>query len=173
VLVLGGGGVLVWLRRHKTVVYNIAPADFDRAFEQALARLQLAATRRAGRTLIAPVQRPEAVPDEFLDAVTAADPTHGAAAAQALRVVPPTGEAVVDVEVFPSLYNVTLHWRDAPPSLRQEFEAALSTELREVRTDDNPAGGWFLGVAGFLFAVIFLVMMVLLLGALFPGRRSG
>jgi hypothetical protein len=164
-LVLGGCALLVWLRRRKTVVYNVAPADFDRAFEQALARLQLTATRSAGRTVIVPAPRP----DDFLEAVTAAPPPH--AAAPALRVLPPSGAAVVDVEAFPSLYNVTLHWRDAAPALRQEIETALATELREVRTDDNPAGGWFLGVAGFLFAVIFLVMMVLILGLLFPPRR--
>jgi hypothetical protein len=170
-MVVGGAVLLIWLRRSKTVVYNIAPTEFERAFEQALERLKLAGTRRGVRILIAPFRPLEEVPEPDASAITAAPELLIAKPVPTLRAVPPSGEAVVEMEVFPLLYNVTLHWRDVTPELRQEIELELARELREVRTDDNPAGSWFLGVAGFLFALMFLVVMVLLFGVVLPPRR--
>ncbi|HYT95591.1 MAG TPA: hypothetical protein VEL76_43125 [Gemmataceae bacterium] len=170
-LILGGAALLVWSRRNKTVIYNIAPAEFERALEQALARLKLTGTRRGARILIAPARSLDVVLEPLQNAVTADPEVTVAAPAPTVRSVPPSGEAVVDVQMLPMLANVTLHWRDASPALRQEIELELARELREVRTYDNPAGSWFLGVAGFLFALLFLVVLVMILRDIFPSRR--
>jgi hypothetical protein len=164
VLVLGGAAVLVWLRAGKTVVYNVGAADFDRALEQALARLRLGVTRSGNRLFLsASVPQAEPVPEPQLTAVSAA-PLSAAPELPAALPRVSGGDAVLDVEPFGLLWNVTLHWRSQNGTVRREVEEELAKELAEVRTYDNPVGSWFLGVAGFLFALIFMILMVLILG---------
>ncbi len=164
-IVLGGSAVLIWLRSNRTIIYNIGPPDLERALALALGRLRLAVTRAANRLYIASggAAAPEPVPEPQLTAVSA-NPLDAVPEQTALPARVATGEAVLDVEAFETMWNVTLHWRTQSGGLRQEVEDALARELREVRTYDNPVGSWFLGVAGFLFALIFMILMVLILG---------
>jgi len=166
VLVVGGAAFLVWWRRRKTVIYNIAPGDFDRALEQALGRLRLEATRSGNRVFLGFGGAP--VPEPYLAAVSAT-PLNVAAEPPAPRTTP--SEAVVDVEPFAAMWNVTLHWRSHSGEVRREVEEELARALKDVRNYDNPVATWFLGVAGFLFAMIFMVVLVLLLGLFIPPRR--
>jgi hypothetical protein len=164
VLILGGAALLVWLRSNKTVIYNIGAADFDRALEQALARLRLGVTR-SGRHLflgVAGAPVPQAEPEPQLTAVSTAPLSAG----PELASPPPAsgGDAILDVEPFAALWSVTLHWRSQNGTIRREVEYELAKELCEVRTYDNPVGSWFLGIAGFLFALIFMILMALILG---------
>jgi hypothetical protein len=170
VVVLGGAALLVWLRVGKTVIYNVGAADFERALEQALARLGLGVTRSGQQLFLsiagAAVPQTELVPNPQLTAVSTAP--LGAAAEMASP--PPRtsgGDAILDVEPFAALWSVTLHWRSHSGMVRREVEDELAKELREVRTYDNPVGSWFLGVAGFLFALIFMILMVLILRPFF------
>src|SRR5262249_50491098 len=125
VLVLSGAALLVWLRAGKTVVYNVGAADFERALEQALARLGLGVTR-SGRHLFlgipgAPEPQPEPGPEPQPTAVSAAP----LSAAQAMADTPPRtsgGDALLDVEPFAALWSVTLHWRRQNGAVRQEVE---------------------------------------------------
>jgi len=164
VLVVGGAAVLVWLRRGKSVVYNVGAADFDRALAQALAQLRLGVTRSGSRLFLgSPVPQAEPVPEPQLTAVSTAP----LSAAAELAPSPPratSGDAILDVEPFAALWSITLHWRSHGGTVRREVEDELAKELREVPTYDNPVGSWFLGVAGFLFALIFMTLMVLILG---------
>jgi hypothetical protein len=170
--VLTGAAALVWLRADKLVVYNIAPADFERALEQALARLKIGVARTENRLFLGsngpPVAEPIAEPQ--LTAVSVA-PLTPAAESAAVPARSAAGEAVLDIDPFVSLWNVTLAWRNHSGALRREVEAELARELREVRTYDNPVGSWFLGVAGFLFALIFMVLMAVLLAPLLQPQR--
>jgi hypothetical protein len=166
VFVLVGAAVLVWLRAGKAVVYNVGAADFDRALEGALARLRLSVTRSGSRLLLgfpgSPVPQAEPAPEPQLTAVSAT-PLN---AVPELPAAPPrasTGAAILDVEPFGALWNVTLHWRSHSGTVRREVEDELARELREVRTYDNPVGSWLLGVAGFLFALIFMILMAVIL----------
>jgi hypothetical protein len=165
-LVLGGAAFLLWWRRSKTVVYNIAPADFDRAIDLALGRLRLEATRSGNRLFLGFGGTP--VPEPDLAAISAT-PLKAAVDPSAVRMA--TGEAVVDIESFAALWNVTLHWRSHSGEVRREVEEELARALSDVRSYDNPVATWFLGVAGFLFALIFMVVLVLLLGLFIPPRR--
>jgi hypothetical protein len=166
VLVLVGAAVLVWLRAGKAVVYNVGAADFDRALEGALARLRLGVTRSGSRLLLGfpgpPVPQAEPLPEPQLTAVSATPLD----AVPELPAAPPratAGGAVLEVEPFGALWNVTLHWRSDSGAVRREVEGELARELREVRTYDNPVGSWLLGVAGFLFALIFMILMAVIL----------
>jgi hypothetical protein len=165
VLVIGGGVLLAWLRRGKTVVYNVAPEELERALERALARQGLTFTRAGGRLVIGAAQAEPA--EDLLSAVSAA-PLNGPV--NPARATSSAGEAVVDVEPFPVMWNATLHWRSDPGELRGPVETQLARELREVPSYDNPVGTWLLGVAGFLFALVFMIVMALVLGAFFPRR---
>src|SRR5262249_2631681 len=77
---------------------------------------------------------------------------------------------VLDVEPFEAMRNVTLHWRSRTEVLRPTVEAALERALAQVPTYYNPAANWFLGVAGCLFSLIFLDLVLMVLFAL---RGSG
>ncbi len=167
VLVIGGGLLLAWLRSGKTVVYNVAPEELERALERSLARLGLGVTRTGRRLLIGYVAQAEPV-EGLLSAVSAA-PLNGPV--NPTRTTSSLGEAVVDVEPFAALWNATLHWRSDTGALRRAVEMQLARELRERPSYDNPVGTWLLGVSGFLFALVFMIVMALVLGAFFPVRR--
>jgi hypothetical protein len=79
-------------------------------------------------------------------------------------------EAVVDVEPFATLCNVTLHWHAASTTLQDQFEGELARQLKQVTTEDNLAGGWFLGIGGFLLGLVFLIGMLLIIVNYFPRR---
>ena len=51
-VIVGGAGLLIWVRRHKTVVYNVDPLLFDRALARSLQNVHLHVTR-FGRRLVA------------------------------------------------------------------------------------------------------------------------
>jgi hypothetical protein len=173
-IVVGGGALLVWLRRSRTVIYNVAPEDLARALDQAFAGLRLDVTRAGNRLYVGfgngRVPQLEPVAEPYLAAVSAA-PLSPVADAAAVSARAASGEAVVDVEPFAALSNVTLHWRSDSGTVRREVEEELARSLKDVRTYDNSAGTWFLGVAGFLFAMIFMVVLALILAPFIrPGR---
>jgi hypothetical protein len=172
VLVVAGGLLLLVLRRRKTVVYNVDPAALETVLTRTLARLGLPWTRQGNRIRLG--QAAESV----------AEPPAGAARegalAEAVRPGPPptprpetrpVAPAVLDLEPFGLMYNVTLHWRGRPGPLRNEVETELGRELAEVRTDDNPASAWLVGIAGCLFGLMFFAAVVLIVSGFLGGRR--
>lgn len=173
-VVVAGSLALTWLRASRTVVYNITPDELDHALDRVLARLHLPATRTGRRLFlgfgIVPASKTEAPPDDLLTAMTVASPNGGVEQSPA-RSTPLQGEAIVDVDVFPSLWNATLHWRSDTADLRRDVEAELAQELKGVQSYDSPVGTWLLGVGGFLFALVFMIVVALILGLLFPPRR--
>ena len=67
---------------------------------------------------------------------------------------PPTGQDQLEIDPFPAMANVTLHWRVARPSVRLEIEDELSRHLEECRALDNPAAAWFTIISIMLFCFI-------------------
>jgi len=80
---------------------------------------------------------------------------------------------VADLELssFPPLCHVTFHWRNAPPGLQREFEEGLRKHVGLACCHDNPAGSWFLGIAGLLFGVVLLLVALIFLVIFLPPRR--
>jgi hypothetical protein len=167
VLVAAGGLALLWLRRNKTIVYNVAPGDFDRIVAQLMDRLGLDWNRVGNRIYVV------ADPGQLAEPVSAAlqvanDPLVASRLAVATGTARPAGAAVVDVEPFGALCHVTLHWRRRSGLIREELEAELERCLTDLPAPDNPAASWLLGVAAFLLALIFLGVFIIVLNAFFP-----
>jgi hypothetical protein len=173
---------MLWRRQPYTVIYNIEPAVLDELLPATCARLGLDAVRVGNRVNIYGTAAE-------LDSASGAAPAtmgqehgkpveEGITAVPALAAVPMPAltsvrapaterpvEAKVDLDPFPSARHVTLHWRRAHGTIRQDVEAELDRHFAEIETSDNPAANWLLTIASCLFSVIFLglVGFVLLL----------
>ena len=165
-LMTAGVLALLWARRNKTVIYNAEPEMFEHVLRESLERMGLAYHRLGNRWAIGqpPVSNPG--PSE---ALIAGEPPQKALVQRA-DYPPLTPLAIVEVEVFPTMSHVTLHWLQSDDSLRDRIEAQIRRNLAEARTFDNPAGTWFLGMTGFFFGLIFLTGLVLALTTYFPRR---
>ena len=67
--------------------------------------------------------------------------------------------ALVNLDPFPAMRNVTLRWWTLHPTAREDVEAELAKLLPELITPDNPAAGWFLTVSSCLFGAVFLALV--------------
>ena len=160
-LIVGAGALWRW-RTQKSLVYNIHPEQFDRVLAAVIEQRGLDGCRVAGRWTLR--ERNDLEAAELAGAPANSPP------AQALPAVACRG-VIFDVDAFPSMSHVTLHWREHEPSLRDEIELGLSRRLQEVATYENPAAAWFLGASGLLFGLLFLIVVVLILNEFFPARR--
>jgi hypothetical protein len=146
---VGGAAILAWTRRNVAVIYNLDPASLQDVLIRTFERIGLLWQQEEGDRLLLR----ERV------AVAATEPTSE-----------PTW-SVCDVNPFPLLYHLTLHWRRDPNRLRPRVEAELSRQLNNVHTYDNPASIWFLSVASCLFGLVLMASVIVILGTFFPLRR--
>ena len=143
-LVIASGVWLLLWRSHKTMIYNVDPDMFEHLFDAALAPLGLAATPSDHRLVIAPA--PEAHGNETgimerLPAPSAAMPGDGR-------------QAELEVEAFPFLCHVTLHWHRYAPPVRREIEKELRRKLLHAEAPENPAASWLSAPAPHLRHVV-------------------
>ncbi len=173
----GVGGVLFWMRRRQFVIYNLDAASFDAALTRAVAALGLTARRYGNHVVLGAARDPADEPTAVMsdnpvtpdNPVTADNPARTAPARPGVvNLAQPL--ATLEIDAFPALCNVSLTWREHVDSVRLDVERELTKALAEVRTFDNPAGGWFLGVAAALFSVLFLVTVFLVLVVVFRVR---
>jgi hypothetical protein len=168
ILVAGGAVFLLWIRRHKTVIYNIGPKQWELIFDNVLSRLGLEQSR-AGKNIylgnIGPLDEPTQV--------LSPGPGNPTAITTNPSVSPVLSRcsALIQVDVFPALCNVTLHWENPAPLVRQEIEAELARALTRVDSPENPAATWFLAIGGILLGIGFLLLLVVILFVLFPPRN--
>ncbi len=170
-LVVAGAVFLLWVRRHKTVIYNVGPQQWELVFAHVLTRLGLEQSR-SGKNIYLGISGPLEEPTQVLDPL--AGPANREAAVTEKRPMSSVlsrCSALVQVDVFPALCNVTLHWDYPSPLVRQEIEAELARALKRVDSPDNPAASWFLGIGGTLLGICFLLLLVVLLFVIFPPRR--
>jgi hypothetical protein len=157
-----GAVALVLHRRSRTVIYNVSPADWERAFAEVLARLGLEQVRSGKQITVA----------TFVADDTSRGQSGMVESGMQERLhhrLALERSALLQVESFPALSNITLHWQNAPAELREQIEAELARALKEVQTVDNAAGAWFLGIGGTILAMVFLTVLVLVLLS-FPRR---
>jgi hypothetical protein len=69
--------------------------------------------------------------------------------------------AGLELEPFPSMCNIVLHWH-GDDSVRRDVEAELHRTLRETAAPDNPAANWFLTAASLIFCVLLGAMLFLI-----------
>jgi hypothetical protein len=163
-LLVCGIVLLIWLRWNKTIVYNVDAERLGGVLHRALSRLGLQASRSANQVIVrhAPAREEPIVAE--LDAAA------NSARARPAPLVSSLPEAVLVIEPFAALGNVTISWLGARPGLRDEIENELAKSLEHARLDDNPAGTWFLGVAGALFSLIFVIVLVIVMATFLPPR---
>jgi hypothetical protein len=169
-----GIALALWLRRDKTVIYNVDPDKFEMVLAQTLSRLGLTAVRSGRQIRIGGGNRPptaqEAPPDAF-EAAQGGLLGHGLTpyprAASSVEEEPGFFAALLEVDPFAPLANVTLHWRHWDDSrrsgLRREIEDELARNLDAAARDDNPAVTWLLGIATAIFGLLFLAILLLIL----------
>jgi hypothetical protein len=140
--VVGGAAFLMWTRRNTTVIYNVEPQPLEAALGRAAQNLGMTMERRGNRAYVGNGARD--------DGQLAAD--------RATLPSSPTGQVlIIDVEPFPLLSNVSLHWHSVAPGPRADLERELRKALAEVFTLENAAGSWLLGIAAFLFLFIMVL----------------
>jgi hypothetical protein len=170
-LVVGGSMLILWRRRHWTMVYNVEPRLFDAVLAQVFARLRVTAVRIGNDIVIesqpTPTTReaPAAVPAEG----TGNPPADGAITSRApddraasfLPASSPLAELRLDP--FPATHHVTMRWWTYAEGIRPAVEAELARDLQAIECNENPAAGWFLTVSSCLFSAIFLGLVAFIL----------
>jgi hypothetical protein len=153
VLFLASGAAWMFLwRLNKTMIYNVDTQHFDDAFKRALAGVGLAVrAKHKGHMTLAP-PAPSAETGFTEEPVRVAEP-----AADGSRL------AEVEVEVFPALCHVTLHWDTYTAEIRRQIEADLEKALELAAPEENPAAGWFLSISGLVFGALFTIGVVVLI----------
>jgi hypothetical protein len=169
-LLLGLAVFVLWRRHAYTLVYNVEPALLEGALGQVFGRLGLAGVRIGHRIII---QEMAADPNQpVIEAVQTSPgvvprralPGAAALGSEALAAdgKPESSQqalARLDLDLFPSMRNVSMRWRSDSRGIRRDVEAELSRLLAEVETPENPIAGWLLTVSSCMFSAIFLCLV--------------
>jgi hypothetical protein len=159
-LLISGAALMINWRTHKTVVYNVDPEQVPRALERTLAALGLSVSAYKERLVVAPALR----------AASAEDTAFSAA------LTPPAPDpddhrrATLQIESFPSMSNVTLHWNDYTPATRRQIEAELDKFLDGAAPLENPAAGWFLTISGMVFGTLLTIVLTVVAVMFLSGK---
>jgi hypothetical protein len=162
-LLAAGAALLLRGRRRTSIIYNITSEDFHRLFSQIVSRLGLE-PQLSGKHIRLTLSASNGA--TAID--TAAGTTAGPISATATAAVP--SQVHLQIDPFPALCNVTLHWEKARSPLRDRFEAELGRSLQEIYTHRNPAGAWFLGIGLALIGVVLMLVGGLVLLSLIASR---
>jgi hypothetical protein len=146
-LLLGLG--IVWMQHRKTILYNCDPDLVPDVLMHALAVLGIPAQRGFDAVQILPGPEGENSPN-FPRAL--------------LR-------GVVRWSGFSMMRHVTLEWIGVPAPVREAIEKQLRQNRSQLRTEENPAAGWLMGLSGVIFGLLFLAAVVYALLLLFPPKR--
>lgn len=135
--IIGGSAFLLWRRRLTTAIYNIEPPAFLECLGQVLDHLQLDWTRSENRIFI--TGRASAEPES----------------------VPLNRQIVLELDPFPSLRHLTLHWAADAEPVRTQVESELEHALVHVQTPASPVAAWMLSAAACLFTLMFFSLAFL------------
>jgi hypothetical protein len=148
-LLIVGCALMIRWRSMKTMIYNVDVELFTKALDQAFAQVGLEAQEINNRLVLKP---------------TAA----GSTAFTEVQLAPVATTAVrphaeMNIETFPSMCHVTLHWIWCDAKLRGEIERELDKTLESAAPLDNPAAGWFLSVSGLILGAVAAIMLAIVL----------
>ncbi len=172
VVVVAGAGVILFLRRSQTAVYNADTATFTEVLEGVLDSLGLSWSRTADRYFIQETRKGRPAATVGSNAIQAA-PSPSVVAGEPPRRSAPAVEitriASLALDLSPNWRYVTLSW-DAigNDSLREQIERELKRALGEVSTHDNPVAGWMLGSSLLLMMLSLSIATITLVFRLFP-----
>lgn len=147
---ISGSALMILWRAHKTMIFNVDPELFAKALERTFANVGMAIKmRKEQRLILAPESRGET--QESM-AITQAAPK-AAVAAKDSRY------AELEIDSFPPMCHITLHWGNNAPEVRRQIENELEKNLESTAPLDNPAAGWFLNISGLIFGTLLMVVL--------------
>ncbi len=174
-VIVAGSALVLRRRRRQTSIYNVEPAIFEEVLVQVFERLGLEVIRSGPRRILVRVR--EGLTESggggvMVDSETAPPSsqaiTRHASPAPAQQTLLSTNHWLrLDLEPFPLMRHMTLHWGAESGLLRLEIETALEDALARVRSRHNPVSTWFLALAACLFLLTFLILVGLLVYLLF------
>jgi len=182
-LALAGGSI--WLLRGRsrtTSIYNVTPDALDQSLERTLDRLQLVWRRTRGRIDIRHPVFAEGEIDSKEDQPANSDAGYAISGRPTVldpRLSPIASprshdradsnppRITVEIDPFPAMHHVTLHWSKGGGPLRKEVEEELAKSLAEVETTYNPAVMWLMSVATILLSTVTFGLLMLILFVVF------
>jgi hypothetical protein len=156
-LLLIGSAVLLWRRRHTTMIYNVDSEVLHHQLDSTLASLGLGIRERQHRIVIVP-----APPLQHETAIAEGEPIQAPVVAQDKRY------AEIRIDSFPMFCHVTLHWDQCQDYLRQDIEKELEKGLEHATPEDNPVAGWLYSASGLIFGIISMVLLTFIFLIFFP-----
>jgi hypothetical protein len=151
----------VWMiraRAGKTMIYNVDSELFPKALDQAFSQIGMEAHGDSNRLVLQPIShRGNNGSTSFMEAAPVA-------------ALPDRRHAEVEIEAFPALCHVTLHWRQCEAELRAEIERELDKALESAAPLENPAAGWFMSISGLVLGAVSAVVLALFFLVFFLGR---
>jgi len=191
--VAGGSVLLLRWRSYVTCIYNLNPEILDQSLAESLDRLQLSWKRSRNRVYIGISEFP---PGQAVEEVGVSAHQQSRAEGQAFKIgdreiassVVDSGssihdpeiprpvqgvadshkpQAVLEIDSFPAMHHVTLHWQDGGSPIRNDVEAVLAKVLEHVETTYNPAFTWLMSVATVLLSAVSFGLLMVILFAIF------
>jgi hypothetical protein len=155
--------MIIW-RSRKTMIYNVDLELFPKALERAFANAGVYISMRKHQRLILTPASPSENPINTAITQTAppsslAPPPPGNRGWGEGAVAEDFHYAEVEIETFPSMRHITLHWVYCPPAIRRRLETVLTTSLESAAPLVNPAAGWFLNISGLIFGTLLMVVL--------------
>jgi hypothetical protein len=180
-VVVAGVAWLLQRRRALTAVYNVEPEVLEGTLTRVLERLGYSWARAGSRFFIRAAEpvatilpSPEPAPSEgvqtSLPSAEEGAPPVGFVQKRGMtapEIALFDDTSVVEIEPFPMMRHVTLNWEVEDSDARQQIEAELTRALAEVRTQENPAGGWFVSLSISGFFLMFGLLLILLFVSLY------
>ena len=159
--VVCAGWLMVLWRRAKTIIYNVDPEFFPRAMEQTLVLSELEGKRHSAKLILVP-----AIPRTAEESTAIMEGT-------AKPANPPTDHRRADLEIesFPSMCHVTLHWGPSTPGMREQVERELAKNLEAAAPLENAAAGWFLSVSGLILGAVSAIVVAMVFLMILSARE--
>ncbi|MFO0970001.1 MAG: hypothetical protein U0793_30990 [Gemmataceae bacterium] len=162
-------GTLIVSRMRRRGVYNVDMEGFRAGLARTLEELALSSRAEGSTVFLYPLSlgtrqglTPETSEGVF---VGAPDPRQGDEPTSA--DVP---QATLTFDAFPTLAHIALEWLEGDPAFRAVFEQKLMANLKNAVALDNPAAGWFIGVASMISGALLMLLAFILFGHLLPRR---
>jgi hypothetical protein len=159
-LLISGSSLMTLWRTHKTSIYNVDTELFAKVLEQTCAALGLAMTANRARLVLTPAPRIE-LSESTAISVSAPKP---------LLDPQDRRHAELEIESFPSMCHVTLHWDNYSLEVRRQIEAELDKSLEAAAPLENPATGWLLNISGMIFGALLMVALAAVVVHIFFNR---
>jgi hypothetical protein len=147
---ISGSALMILWRAHKTMIFNVDPELFPNALERTFANVGMCITRsKEQRLILAPLNRGKS---QESTAISQAAPKPAGAFEDSRA-------AELQIESFPPMCHITLHWDNYAPEVRRQIENELEKSLESTAPLDNPAAGWFLNISGLIFGTLLMVAL--------------